>query len=563
MDCKGCGKSIPGDSVFCPYCKKQARKVDSAISEKIKKKKGKAERGTDAPVDLEARKMKKRLILIGIPVLVVILAGVFWLVLRDTPQEDDISNHPFSDPLPADCPVETLNKWLPDTTFNSLIWGDYIVELPKYTQYADGASFENMDLSDFLLDTQMKLEEMFDDMVSVLPLQFEAGHENVNSKYITADVLDYSYILALEKLGYNFISYSYYSEGNNSIRTSILPYEINKNRILIYPGWGHVSLGGETTVGVSTDRIIEIEFYFEGCNLILQRNGVTVKMIPRRFVNEELNLVINHRLSEAPGNHAFAEIASIEHTATPLLADGTIRLSDGSFLSLNNEPDTSIAANIELYKNGIMRISKDESGENGLWVRYIWCDGDGLILIDKSGQHYLYQKPNREEPVYIVQRTEEENEIEETLMERLERALIEAGFKPIMDPRRGTVTADTSVLFGMGSHALSDEGKEYLGRYLEVIAEVVQSDEYVGSVASIIIEGHTCSWGTYEDNLRTSRNRANAVYNFALSVQPELAEIMETVGRAFEERIFDDDGKENVEASRRVVFLFEVRAPVA
>jgi len=558
MECKGCNKSIPNDSVFCPYCKKQARKADSPIAEKLRKRIGKPAKGIDAPVDLEARKLKKRLILIGIPVTAaVILAGVALLILKPFSEPPPLPPryHPFSDPLPEDCHLEPLQGWLPDNTFDSLIWGDYIVELPEYTQLSDGASFTDMDLTEYLNSVNMEMEEILDDKISILPLRIVAGPENVTYRY-TAD---------LNKEGYGFVSYSVYSEMNNVIRTLGFPYKVFGNKIIIYLEWWH-SEDDRAEVEVFTDTIIEIEFYFDGFYLILERNGVSVRMIPRRFVEEDPYLTLKHQNSS---NLEFNDIVFIDY-ATPLYADGTKRPGDGSFIGLSNNPDTRIAVDIDLYSNGIMRIrSKNEAGnpetnkpdDIDLWVRYIWCGSDGLILIDENEQYYLYQKLHRVAPPPTPEPTPSPEE--PTLMERLERALREANIEPVIDPIRGTVTADTRFLFGVNETELSEEGKEYLERYLDVIAEVIKSDNYSGSVANIVIEGHTCSRGTYSMNMRLSERRAAAVKDFALSVQPELAEIMETKGMSYDDPIYDEYGNEDREASRRVVFLFVLRTPVA
>jgi len=82
------------------------------------------------------------------------------------------------------------------------------------------------------------------------------------------------------------------------------------------------------------------------------------------------------------------------------------------------------------------------------------------------------------------------------------------------------------------------------------------SDTYARSIAEIIVEGHTDSDGTREHNLELSGNRAAAVAEYCLSIQPELAEIMVTKGLAFDQVILDENGNEDKAASRRVVFKF-------
>jgi len=64
-------------------------------------------------------------------------------------------------------------------------------------------------------------------------------------------------------------------------------------------------------------------------------------------------------------------------------------------------------------------------------------------------------------------------------------------------------------------------------------------------------------------NRRLSERRALAVKEFTLTEHPDLAEIMETVGLAYNHPILDENGNEDREASRRVVFLFDLSTPVA
>jgi len=335
MDCRSCGKSIPNDSVFCPYCKKQVRKADAPIADKIKKKIGKPAKGTDAPVDLEVRKTKKRLLLIGIPVVIIILSGVFlflYLGPEDPPPPEIPVFNVFSDPLPKECPFGSILWWNPGNAVDELIWGDYIIELPEYVQLQEGASLvddqshigENVDLTEFLAGMTFKEMAMDQgaDKVSILPLRMVTGPNNVNHRYVRD----------LEKEGYGFITYSVYSESNQNISHIGKPYKVEGNKIIIYPEWWH-SGEPENIVEVYTDETIEFEFHFEGFSLILERDGLSVKLVPRQLVADaDPWIVVSHQVS---GGLEFADITYIEHVASPYMQDGTIRAGDGSFISFD------------------------------------------------------------------------------------------------------------------------------------------------------------------------------------------------------------------------------------
>jgi chemotaxis protein MotB len=505
--------------------------------------------------------------LIGIPIIVAALAaGIWFMFFNEREPETEAPEQVFdifSDPLPDDCPIQPLGEWLPDITFDALIWGDYIVELPEdieYTQLHDGASLNDLDLTGFLNGMGMSFEEILpeqlnNESVSILPLRIVTGPNNINQRYV-AD---------LAKEGYGFILYSVYSVRNRDIRNIGLPYKVEGNKIVLYLEWKPGSAESPETE-VYNDSTIEMEFYFEGYKLILERNGVTVTMIPRQFKNTEPLIRVDHQVS---GSLEFAEIKSITHIATPFMPVS-------SFINFNNDSELNTAVTIDLYSNGIMRISTDHETSNSessgqdknvLWVRSIWCGNDGLILVDGNGQTYLYQEPIRsviEEapPPAGVEDEPPPEEVPLTLLERLEIALSEADIEHDIDMLRGTVTADTSVLFEISRSVLSEDGKEYLKRYLDVLADIVLSDDYTGSVARIIVEGHTCSWGTYEENMVLSVRRAQAVKDFAVTVQPELAELMDTIGMSYDDPILDENGNEDRDASRRVVFRFVLGTPV-
>jgi outer membrane protein OmpA-like peptidoglycan-associated protein len=461
--------------------------------------------------------------------------------------------------------------WLPNETFNSLIWGDYIIELPEYTQRRDGASFMGADLTDFLSNMefeQMRTEEHYDDRVSVLPLRIVTGPRNIKQVQADAPALE----KALEKIGYGYIMYDAYSEVSQDTNFSYIgkPYKVEGNKIKIYLEWWYRE---DNEIEVDSESAIEFEFRFEGFVLVLSRDGLTRRMVPRQFMDEEPLIMLEHHSGD---NLFLEEVAYIEHIDTPRRADGTVNPDDGSLISFDNEPrsigNNAVDTLIELYKSGIMRINWDgrfnalgvlEPDEAEFWIRYIWCGSDGIILIDNNGQYYLYQT-HREDYVPLPLEVEpEEVPIELTLLERLEIALKEAGFELAVDTRRGTVTADANFLFGQGERTLDDTRKKNLGKYLDVIDAVLQSEEYTGSVAKIIVEGHTCKIGGPAHNMKLSEDRAAAVKEFASSGWPALSDIMETVGKAFDEMIKDENGNEDEEKSRRVVFRFVLSTPVA
>ena len=504
---------------------------------------------------------------------------------------------------PADAPLEPLSRWLPDDTFNSLIWGEYILDCPSYTQVLGFATINQEGIADFLSNMEfekMTLENHEEHEVSALPVRIKSGPRNVNHRFEAN----------LAKHGYSLINYHVYSTNDQDTVYVSKPYKVEGNRIIIYPEWTHeyidldvndddYSGNYDAIVTVNTENTIDIDFYFEGRDLILTRNGLSIKMIPALFANEEPWVMITHY---AEGGQGYGEIVYIEYSAVPPRSDGSRRLLDGMtrinfsdsrFSEINNPIDPVL----ELFSNGLMRIrweeikremvalpsepgswlivwdeeSGRESNPTVLWFRYIFCDSDGLILIDGEGQHYLYQLHYRDhddakladslgDGVDFEDLSDYEVnqlvEVHSNILEDLQAAFTEAGINADIDNMTGKVTLDTSFLFDVNDYTLSDEGMAYFDRFLDVYASVVMSDTYARSIAEILVEGHTDSDGSHEHNQTLSENRAAAVAEYCLSRQPQLAEIMVTRGMAFDQPVLDADGNEDKAASRRVVFKF-------
>jgi len=130
------------------------------------------------------------------------------------------------------------------------------------------------------------------------------------------------------------------------------------------------------------------------------------------------------------------------------------------------------------------------------------------------------------------------------------------GDDAVVDDQSGAVTLENSILFGVDSAEISDEGKEYLDDFIVTYVTTIKPYLDDGSVTSIVIEGHTDPDGSYEYNLDLSERRAQAVADYVIAQQPELADVTITVGYSYLYPIYDDNGVVDKAASRRVVFSF-------
>ncbi len=149
----------------------------------------------------------------------------------------------------------------------------------------------------------------------------------------------------------------------------------------------------------------------------------------------------------------------------------------------------------------------------------------------------------------------------------LSGALKDASISAQVDPANGSIALESDVLFELGKHNLSERGERFIDRFLPVYLKVLFSDEYRDYVSEIIIEGHTDSLGSYIDNLELSQQRALAVASYVLdddyhaistAQKTQLRRVTTANGRSFSDPVLDENGQEDMDASRRVVFKFRL-----
>jgi len=149
----------------------------------------------------------------------------------------------------------------------------------------------------------------------------------------------------------------------------------------------------------------------------------------------------------------------------------------------------------------------------------------------------------------------------------LSDALRTANISAAVDPTSGAIALESDVLFSTGKYTLTSEGEKFINSFLPVYLNVLFSDEYKPYVAEIIVEGHTDSYGGYIDNLKLSQQRALNVAAYILgddyrainnSQKKALREVITANGRSESDLVFDANGREDMDASRRVVFKFRL-----
>lgn len=152
------------------------------------------------------------------------------------------------------------------------------------------------------------------------------------------------------------------------------------------------------------------------------------------------------------------------------------------------------------------------------------------------------------------------------IIKDLSQALAKASISANVDAQTGDIMLDSRLLFETGKDQLAEAGRAELLRLIPVYLEVLLRPEYRDYVAEIIIEGHTDSKGSYTFNLQLSQQRALNVATFCLEMpglskdqRTLLENILTAKGRSYADRIFNPDGTENMEASRRVEIKFRLK----
>ena len=140
----------------------------------------------------------------------------------------------------------------------------------------------------------------------------------------------------------------------------------------------------------------------------------------------------------------------------------------------------------------------------------------------------------------------------------LKRAL---GKKMEIDPKSGSIRVSANILFEQGKADLKESAKVELKEiFSEYIRALIENDSIREHLDKIVIEGHTNSDGSYLYNLNLSQKRAYSVMQYLLSLdfakKYDIKKIVMASGRSDLDLIFNEDGDEDKNSSRRIEIKF-------
>lgn len=155
------------------------------------------------------------------------------------------------------------------------------------------------------------------------------------------------------------------------------------------------------------------------------------------------------------------------------------------------------------------------------------------------------------------------------LFESLTTEFQSQGLSVTVDTEGGTISLDSAVLFGGDSAELSQEGKDFLDKFVAAYTAVAYNESFDGFIGKVMVEGHIApvTGTTYEGGMPLSTQRATNVKDYCLSEDTgisadyitKLEAQMEAVGLSNSIPITDEAGNVDIPASRRVSFRFLIQ----
>ena len=105
---------------------------------------------------------------------------------------------------------------------------------------------------------------------------------------------------------------------------------------------------------------------------------------------------------------------------------------------------------------------------------------------------------------------------------------------------------------------------QVVNNFINAFSQVTALNEYDGFIKSVAVQGHTDTAGDYDSNQKLSEERANNVLACCLEAldnpgdRERIEKLFYTEGCSYNYPIYKEDGTVDMDASRRVVFVFYI-----
>jgi len=392
--------------------------------------------------------------------------------------------------------------------------------------------------------------------ITAIPYQFYAGPGNLNGQITRDDTHNWMNV--------------YFMDDKGNLMMELFAYDVEGRtlKLVHLNSYDYDDKTDTLTYELDDSMRLEYEFSFEGLSMTLSKNGKSVRLDAGYNYGDEKNphIYVEHYIR--PGDDMPDSLYYLS-----LLRDRDIkycRLYFG-YTDKNGDNKTMRRAYGIMSEDGRFTFTIPyEDGEKTYQYAFFFLDRDGMILTDGTNIYKYMTGWSDYRDLKLRDVLDDDTDpgdisdddakdlidTQDDILDELKDALEDNDIVADIDPDTGRVTMDTSILFATDSAEISDEGKANLDRFAKVYGDVIVRRINEGSVAEIIVEGHTDTNGTYEYNQELSMQRAQAVCDYCASVQPDMASYMNAKGFASDRPVYDASGNVDMAASRRVVFRF-------
>ncbi|MBR2283077.1 MAG: OmpA family protein [Ruminococcus sp.] len=458
---------------------------------------------------------------------------------NDTDSEDAADSHAISDidPDAAEVYVADAGAALAETEYTSeCLYGRYTADTEKLNNQAMISSYSGS----------------FDDPAGgmtliALPYKFEAGpHSNVTTlNYVP---------------GHNWVNL-YLVDAAGADHTLQASYEVKDGKLLVQPvAYSSYDSDTKQLDYALSDTILEYGIAFSGTSIELSYN------------DESITLYASDILS---GSGVSLSDSSLKADSEPLAGIEKLNISGGT--GTVTADGTEYPCSASFSSDGLATLMWSDKI---VQAAYFCCGSDGIIFTDGS-KNYVYTAKSWDlyasgvtanlaagDEDKLSEMTEEEITAianrSDQLYDDLNAAFEQAGINAQINKETGEIALDSVVLFDLGKSDVSDEGKEFINKFMQAYTSVIFSDEYKGFISQIMVEGHTDQNGGYDYNMELSKARADSVRSYCLSSDTGLSHeyterlngLLTSVGYSYDVPVLNDDGSVNNSASRRVSFRF-------
>lgn len=396
--------------------------------------------------------------------------------------------------------------------------------------------------------------------ITSLPISVSSGKDYICDKINSYQYSDFENIEDKEIAVLEFAT-------KDDVGTVVCSYEVDGNKVK-YQSLEQINKSGEDFSYENNIATFEYEFSISGPYLTLSNGNKSIKLTGYTF-------------SDNCDSDLWLSGYSLPDT--PLFDNlDYFSVSEGYFnYSVDRTGEYYEEQAVELSDDGIINIYLKKYDEDPVIKQFAYianCSGStylnnfSIILLDGEKVYYYTDSVTMREARQLPDgskltddKAQEIAEKKTDLFEDLRTQLKTNGIEADINRATGEIALDTSVLFGGDSAELTNEGKEFLKKFLKVYIDIIYSKKYDGFISKTIIEGHVApiSGVTYESGLPLSEQRAENVKNYCLSDEigvdtSKLASTLETKGYSQSRPVYDSNGEADIEASRRVSFTFVV-----